>query len=109
MAKGSIAKEQITKKIIEIFGQDNAFEYDKKLYINTSENGVPVQICIGMTCPKVPVGETVATPAAAPTTFTNAFDAFGAVTETAPETYKPAEITPEERQTVQEIMARLGL
>ena len=107
MARGSEAKEKITQKIIEIFGQDCSFEHDKKLYINTTEGGSPIQICITMTCPKTPVGNVNAAVTSA--AVTNAFDAFGAVTENVPESFKPAEITPEERQTVQDIMKRLGL
>ena len=110
MARGNEAKAKIVKKIIECFGQENAFEYDKKLYVNTTEGGSPIQICLTMTCPKVAIGG-VSTNTAAPAaeTITNAFDAFGAVTEKAPEPFTPAEITPEERETVMDIMKRLGL
>ena len=36
-ARGTEAKEQITKKILECFGQNEAFLFDKKIYINTEE------------------------------------------------------------------------
>ena len=42
MAKGNFAKEEVMKKIIECFGQDQAFIYDKKLYITTKEDGAPM-------------------------------------------------------------------
>ena len=44
MAKGNFAKEEVMKKIIECFGQDQAFIYDKKLYITTKEDGAPIQV-----------------------------------------------------------------
>ena len=107
MARGSIAKEEVAKKIIECFGQENVIESDKKLYINTKENGERIQICISMTCPKTLVGEFKAVPDSA---FGggSAFDNVGAAM-VEPEPFKPAEITPEERETVQDLMKRLGL
>ena len=98
--KGTEAKAQVAKKIIEIFGQDKVIENDKKLYINTTENGEPIQVCITMTCPKTFVGEVVKAPE-------SAFDMMAPTTE--PEPFKPVEISAEERETVTELMKRLGL
>jgi len=39
MAKGTIAKEVITKKLKEAFGVDFIGEVDKKIYIQAPENG----------------------------------------------------------------------
>lgn len=105
-ARGSIAKEEVAKKIIECFGQENVIEYDKKLYINTKENGERIQICLSMTCPKNLVGEVKSVPDSA---FAggSAFD-LGVATA-APEPFQPAEISSEERETVAELMRRLGL
>ena len=107
MARGNIAKEQIVKKIIECFGQDNVIYQDKKLYINTTEDGMPIQVCLSLTCPKTMVGVE-----SKPTTTALSggldFESMGAATA-APEPYKPAEITEEERETVQDLMRRLGL
>lgn len=100
MARGSIAKEEIAKKIIECFGRENVIENDKKLYITTKENGEKLQICISMTCPKTIIGEV-----SKPTD--SAFD-FGTA-EVAPEPFKPAEISAEERETVVDLMRKLGL
>lgn len=52
MAKGAIAKTEVTKKIAQAFGADYIGEYDKKLYVWANENGERVQIAINMTCPK---------------------------------------------------------
>ena len=110
MARGSIAKEEVAKKIIECFGQDQAFIYDKKLYINTKENGERLQICITLTCPKNLVGIEATGSPVPKSAFTGGldFESMGAA-GVAPEPFKPAEITPDEKATVQELMKRLGL
>ena len=51
MAKGSIAKEEITKKILATF--DGAFINDKEIRIPIEENGEIVQIKVTLTCAKV--------------------------------------------------------
>ena len=108
MAKGDIAKSTITQKIIECFGQENVILANKKVYINTKENGEPIQIALALTYTKNPVGE-AATAAAVTAQKGVDFGAFSAPTAPAPEPYKPAEITPEERQTVVDLMRQLGL
>jgi hypothetical protein len=103
-AKGTIAKENIKKEIINLFGQDKAFEVDKKIYINTTENGEPIQIALTMTCPK---------------TFIES-DGYAAVSSNALDFEddsssigKPAknnvEISDEEKQNIKDLMERLGL
>ena len=112
MARGSTAKEEITKKIIECFGQDKAFVYDKKLYVNTKEGGEPVQVCLTLTCPKTMVTPSgAAAPAEPPkSAFSAGFDFEGMGVETPePTAFQPAAITPEEKETVQDLMRRLGL
>lgn len=113
MARGTDAKNEVMKKIIECFGQDKAFMYDKKLYINTTEGGEPIQICLTLTCPKMMIspngGETV--PVEPPkSAFSGGldFESFG-LEAPAPTEFKPAEITPEEKATVADLMRRLGL
>ena len=106
MARGSVAKEWVAQKIIECFGRDQVILSDKKLYINTKEDGMPIQVCVALTCPKAMVGEEAAAAVATAKTGID-FGAFGAPTTLEPS--KAAEITPEERQTVQELMRQLGL
>lgn len=109
-ARGSIAKEEVAKKIIECFGQDQAFIFDKKLYINTKENGEKIQICIAMTCPKNLVGVENSGPVVSNSVFSGGldFENMGAATA-APAGFTPAEISLDEKATVQELMKRLGL
>lgn len=111
-ARGTEAKEQIVKKIIECFGQEKAFLYDKKLYINTQEGGETVQVCLTLTCPKTIVEPTGATTIAEPpkSAFSNGFD-FESIGLDAPEpvAFQPAVISDKEKETVRDLMARLGL
>lgn len=96
------------KKIIECFGQENTILADKKLYINTKEDGMPIQVCVALTCPKTMVGEAAAEAVATAKSGVD-FGAFGAPAASIPEPTKPAEITPSERQTVMDLMKSLGL
>ena len=108
MARGNEAKAWVTQKIIECFGQDQTVLSDKKIYINTKENGEPIQVCLALTCPKTMVGEAAAEAVAISQRGVD-FGAFGTPAAPAPEPYKPAEVTPEERQTVVDLMRQLGL
>ena len=101
MAKGSIAKEVITKKLKEAFGADFIGEVDKKIYIQAPENGEMVQIAISMTCPKTPVAVSNA-----PVVKGGIMDFEAEPVLTAPKT---TEVSEEERQTVADMMRRLGL
>ena len=112
MARGNQAKTEVIEKIIETFGQDQCFSYDKKLYITTKEDGAPIQVCLTLTCPKTLVSPSgAAAPAEPPkSAFGGGFDfeSMGATTAE-PEPFKPAQITPAERDTVNDLMRRLGL
>lgn len=105
MAKGAIAKENVTKKIAAAFGADFVGEFDKKLYVWAEENGERVQIAIAMTCPKNPVGNIDFS--AEPGNSLNFEDmsagliAGGNTTTT--------EISDEEKNNIAELMKRLGL
>ena len=51
MVRGSYAKEQITNKLMEIYGGDAAV-FDKVLRIRIEEEGVPVEIKVTLTAAK---------------------------------------------------------
>jgi hypothetical protein len=101
MAKGSIAKEVITKKLKEAFGADFIGEVDKKIYIQAPENGEMVQIAISMTCPKTPVAVSNA-----PVVKGGIMDFEAEPVLVAP---KSVEVSEDERATIQDMMRRLGL
>lgn len=101
MARGATAKINVENKIREAFGADFAGTVDKKLYVWADDGGEKVQICISMTCPKVPIG--------VGTTDENGIDfdnmpEGGAATE-----FKPAEITKEETENIRKLLSELGL
>ena len=106
IAKGAIAKQNVTKKIQEIFGADFIGEIDKKIYVWTQENGERVQVAISLTCPKTPVS--ISDNPIPNFSGGLDFESMGAAVA-APTTFVPAEISEEEKQTVAELMARLGL
>lgn len=103
MAKGAIAKNEVIKKLQEAFGKDYIGEFDKKIYVCANENGEKVQIAISLTCPKTPANIDQAARIAAETKEWDWGEAPVATTK------KSAEITPEERKNVADLMARLGL
>lgn len=102
MTKGTIAKEVITKKLKEAFGADFLGEMDKKIYLQAPENGEMVQIALSMTCPKNTIEVSNAP------VIKNGmidFEAEGTLVAPAAST----EISTEERETIEEMMKRLGL
>ena len=104
MAKGTIGKQNVINKIKQAFGADFIGEYDKKIYVWTTENGERIQIALSLTCPKVPV----AIPDN-PTTGDFNFEDDAPNVVVAAGAYQPAEITKEERERVNDLMKRLGL
>lgn len=98
MAKGSIAKSRAEEKIISAFGSDFIAVVDKKIYVWADDDGERVQIAISMTCPKNFIG-----------TENNNNDGmdFDAPVRS-PDVFKPAEITPEETDNVNKLLAELG-
>lgn len=105
MAKGQIAKEYAVKKIAEAFGENYVGEFDKKVYINCPENGEMVQIAIAMTCPKKTIGNISAT--APVSEYSNTLD-FDTPAPTQPSGFTPAEMTPEETENINKLLASLG-
>lgn len=102
MARGAIAKQVITKKLQEAFGADFLGEMDKKIYLQAPENGEMVQIAISMTCPKNTIEVSNA-----PVIKNGMIDFEAEGTLVAPAA--TTEISTEERETIEEMMNRLGL
>ena len=104
MARGNIAKESVVAKMKSVFGEDWIGEYDKKIYVWAEDGGEKVQIALSLTCPKTPV---MIADAPVSGDFNFEDDAPSTVVAAAP--FQPAEITQEERDTVAQLMAQLGL
>ena len=100
MAKGSNAKVVVENKIREAFGADFVGVNDKKLYVWADDGGEKIQVCISMTCPKVPLGSVVDDGSI---DFEN-MPSGGSATD-----FKPAEITSEETENIRKMLAELVL
>ena len=103
MAKGAAAKELVIKKLQQAFGSDYIGELDKKIYVWSEENGERLQIAISLTCPKTPV-----VISNKPLNFEDKLNFEDGAT-IIPHPQMQTEISDEERQTVKELMERLGL
>lgn len=97
MARGSEAKIKVAQKIANAFGSDYIGEVDKKIYVWADDGAEKVQIAISMTCPKsmVDIIDEVSDE--------NSFPAITPSREP-----KETEFTQEERDTINELMAKLG-
>ena len=102
MAKGQEAKNYIAKKLAEAFGEHYLGEVDKKYYVEAPEDGGLVQIAIQMTCPKIPVATSNK-----PVVRGGGIDFEAEAPLVAPAATK--EVTQEERDTIADMMRRLGL
>lgn len=104
MARGSQAKIEVEKKIIEAFGDKYLGTEDKKIYVLADDGGEQVQIAISMTCPKNGLAV-----AAAATEDTGDWDFSddNPVTKASP--FEPAKVTKEEEENIAKMMERLGL
>ena len=101
MAKGSIAKEAIFKKMLEVF--PNSFMADAKtLRIPWEEDGETIEIKVTLTAAKDILGNSV---------DMNWEDGGGAekAPAVAPKTPVSSEPTAEEKANVEKLMASLGL
>ena len=104
MAKGSLAKEQIFEKMLEVFEGSFIYNNGKELRIPWDEGNGEIQIKVALTCAKEnvdPTGEVLPKSAAAAPVenYTNNF----------PEPKKMVEPTPEEKQNVEDLLKALGL
>lgn len=105
-AKGTVAKEQITKTIKSAFGEDFIGEFDKKIYLWANDGGERVQIAISLTCPKNPIEVDTRV---ADTSGDWDFSDDPKVSPIAVAAAEPAEITETEKQNLADLMAKLGL
>ena len=105
MAKGDVAKEQIIKKLKEVFGTDFCGVADKKVYIYAGQGPDRCQIAINMTAPKTEVdfgGKTETTTPSGDWDWSNPGP-------TTAEPRKPAEVTDEEKENLRKLMEKFNL
>lgn len=99
MARGTIAKELVYNKIMDAFGEDTVGIQDKKLYVWANDGGERVQIAITLTCPK-----TFVEPDGTPRPQSNSV--IMDFKDGTPR--KPAEISQEEKDNINKLLAGLG-
>lgn len=87
------AKDAFASKIINLFPNDYIGTFDKKYYFWS--NGI--QVCMALTCPKTPVGESSSPPSAFPPVEEKEIKSTS------------VEYTPEERATIEKLMSALGI
>lgn len=99
--KGTIAKKEITDKILATFEGSFLYNDGKEIRIPMIEDGNEVQIKVALTCAKdnVSQGADVALPGSTDTT----------VVSTATVATAPVETTQEEKDNIKKMMAALGL
>lgn len=105
-ARGSVAKEEITNKILAEF--PGSFKFDREIRIPVMENGELVQIKITLTAAKVNVengGDTV-TPGADLIKDMTQAAVEGQVTNSNTMSIEP---TPEEKENVRILLSKLNL
>jgi hypothetical protein len=95
MAKGSIAKEAITQKILGTF--EGSFVYGKEIRIPYDEDGNRVEIKVTLTCAKENVGGD------------SAFTVTEGQSTQPAQASVPAAPTEEEKANITNLMQRLGL
>ena len=54
-ARGTVAKQEVTEKLREAFGDNFIGEHEKKIYVWANDGGDRVQIAITLTCPKIQI------------------------------------------------------
>ena len=102
--KGSIAKAEITNKILEVFPDSFTYNDGKEIRINTTEEGELVQIKLTLTCAKTPVSVNVDVEIPKNTEAPIPADCPFEVNN--PQSFEPTE---EEKENLQKLMNKLGL
>ena len=105
-AKGAIAKQWVTKEILEAFPGSFTYNDGKEIRINTTENGESIQIKVVLTAAKVAVegGSDVALPGE----IVNAATEVPGV-QTSAATATPEEPSADEKKRLADLLERLGL
>ena len=103
-ARGSIAKSEVVKKIIDAFGDSYIGEFSGKQYVWANDGGQKVQIAIALTCPKTNVGDATSDRTSNVLDFENMSAA-----DVGSATRQRVEITEDEKAHIRKLMAELNL
>lgn len=103
-SRGTEAKEKVIDAIRSAFGDKYLGVYDKKVYVLSEENGESIQVAISLTCPKTPIEPNDTT-----LDFGQGRDFENPNVTFSQPSSNNSVISEEERQTIAELMTRLGL
>ena len=110
MAKGTESKNEVFKKILEIFPGSFMYNDNKEVRLNFVENGEPVQLKLALTTAKTPVESDESTSAFDSTSATGVKNETFNWDEVSFEEKKElTEPTAEEKQNVAKLVEALGL
>lgn len=109
MVRGDNAKKAIVEKMKSAFGADWIGEQDKKFYVWAQDGADRVQISIALTCPKTFIEAPAPTPAKPQSAGSVPIGGWDFENMPTPVEYKPAEITDQEKNNIEDMMKRLGL
>lgn len=93
--KGEVAKATAKDIIIKAFGDMYLGEMDKKLYVAVDDGGEKIQLALSMTMPKVGFGDIV--------------DEVNVAAEPASAATPTTPVTDKDKETIAELMKRLGI
>ena len=109
-AKGSILKQEITKKILEVFPGSFLYNDGKEIRINGSEAGVPLQIKVTLTAAKEAVeNDNIVVVSSAGTPIKASLEGQLEIKTINPKEAFPAEPTEEEKENLKKLLASLGM
>lgn len=107
-AKGSILKQEITKKILETFPGSFLYNDGKEIRIDGTEAGAPIQIKVTLTAAKEPV-ECLTVTSNTGTPIKLEWEGASKETVVSPGERVPIEPTEEEKARVKKLLENLGL
>lgn len=97
MAKGNKAKENLMNRMIEALKDSYVGTEDgKKFYFTSEEDGMPMQVCVSMTCPKTPFEGSLSAGGGTPSSTTVASST-------------PTGLSEEDRRKIDALKAKLGI
>lgn len=108
-AKGSILKQEITKKILEAFPGSFLYNDGKEIRINGSEAGVPLQIKVTLTAAKEAVeNDNIVVTSSAGAPIKVSLEGASEIKTINPEEKFPTEPTEEEKANLKMLLEGLG-
>lgn len=108
--RGSILKQEITKKILEAFPGSFLYNDGKEIRINGLEAGAPLQIKVTLTAAKEAVeNDNIVVASSTGTPIKASLEGISEVKTITPGEKVPDEPTEEEKENLKKLLASLGM